>query len=76
MTYSDHQKALKQLKAKPAIMRKYLKHNSPKERSCGRATKKCVITGRVGGHISSYGINLCRQEFRKSAAKLGFKKYN
>lgn len=76
MTYSNHKKAFKQLRVKPAKLKKYIKHNSPKQRSCGRTTKRCVITGRIGGHIGKYGLSLCRQEFRDIATKLGFKKYN
>jgi hypothetical protein len=41
MTASDWRKALKQFVKKPAIKDKYIKHNKPKERSCGIATKKC-----------------------------------
>ena len=51
MTYSDYRKALKQLRAKPAKMHKYIKHNSPKPRKFGRLTKKCRRCGRPGGHI-------------------------
>ena len=76
MTYSDYRKVFKQLEAKPVKLKKYLKHNAPKKRSCGRATKRCRITGRIRGRISQYGLNLCRQTFRETATKLGFKKYN
>lgn len=76
MTYSDYRKTFKQLKVKPAKLKKYMKHNAPKKRSCGRAKKRCRITGRIGGHISKYGLNLCRQQFREIAPKLGFKKYS
>lgn len=76
MTYSDYRKALKQLKVKPPKMRKYLKHNSPKDRSCGFSTKKCKRCGRVRAHIDKYGLNVCRQCFREVATKIGFKKYN
>ena len=64
MTYSNYRKALKQLRAKPAKMKKFLKHNSPKKRSCGVSRKRCVRCGRIRGHISSYGLHLCRQCFR------------
>ena len=76
MTQSDHKKMYKQLKVKPTKLKKYIKHNAPKQRSCGKANKKCRVTGRVGGHISKYGLKLCRQEFRDIATKIGFKKYN
>jgi small subunit ribosomal protein S14 len=76
MTTSSYKKAFKQLKVKPNKIIKYNKHNAPKKRSCGRATKVCKVTGRVGGHVGKYGIGLCRQAFRQYATKLGFKKYN
>ena len=76
MTYSDYSKVFKQLKAKPVKMKKYIKHNSPKERKFGTAMKKCRRCGRVRGHISKYGLDLCRQCFRETATKLGFKKFS
>ncbi|MBI2135068.1 30S ribosomal protein S14 [Candidatus Woesearchaeota archaeon] len=57
-------------------MAKFIKHNSPKKRSCGISLKRCVMCGRIRGHISSYGLELCRQCFRENAVKLGFKKYS
>jgi len=76
MTYSDYRKVFKQLKAKPATLRKYVKHNAPVERTCGKTKKKCRRCGRVGAHIQKYGLNYCRQCFREIATQLGFKKYN
>lgn len=76
MTYSDYTKAFKQLRVKPIILDKYKKHNSPKERSCGFALKRCRRCGRIRAHISKYGIHLCRQCFREIATELGFKKFN
>ena len=76
MTTSDHKKVFKQLKAKSVILKKFLKHNAPKERSCGIGLKKCIRCGRTRGHIKKYGLNLCRQCFREIATKIGFKKYN
>lgn len=76
MTYSNYKKAFKQLRVKPAKLKKYVKHNAPKQRSCGKSTKRCTITGRVGGHVGKYGLNMCRQQFRAIANKLGFKKYS
>jgi small subunit ribosomal protein S14 len=76
MTYSNYKKELKQLKAKPAKMNKFLKHNTPKKRSCGISLNRCGRCGRIRGHIRSYGLNLCRQCFRDIAIDLGFKKYN
>ena len=76
MTYSDYKKVFKQLKSKPKKLKKYTKHNAPKERSCGKNLRKCRRCGRVGGHIKKYGINLCRQCFREVSTKIGFKKYS
>ena len=76
MTASDYRKMLKQLKNKPLKLKKFLKHNAPKKRSCGRSLKKCSRCGRVRGHISKYDLDLCRQCFREIATKIGFKKYS
>ena len=76
MTASDWKKNLKQLKKKPAIQLKWMKHNKPKDRKSGIAAKKCERCGRFGAHISSYGLNLCRQCFREIAVEIGFKKYS
>jgi small subunit ribosomal protein S14 len=76
MTASDWNKILKQMEKKPAKTEKFLKHNKPKQRKFGIATKKCQKCGRFGAHISSYGLNLCRQCFRETAVELGFKKYS
>ncbi|MEK6842434.1 MAG: 30S ribosomal protein S14 [Nanoarchaeota archaeon] len=53
-----------------------MKYNKPKDRKTGIATKKCERCGRFGAHISSYGLNLCRQCFRKIAIEIGFEKYS
>lgn len=76
MTYSDYRKVFKQLKSKPVKMQKYIKHNSPKPRKHGRATKKCTRCGRPGSYISKYDLKLCRTCFREIATSLGFKKYD
>jgi small subunit ribosomal protein S14 len=76
MTASDYKKAFKQLKRKPAKLKKFLKHNSPKQRSCGFSTKKCVRCNRTGAHLSQYGIHMCRQCFRDYATDIGFKQYS
>lgn len=77
MTYSSHTKVFKQLKSKPVKLKKFLKHNAPKERKFGYSIKRCRRCGRMGrGHISKYGIQLCRQCFREIATKIGFKKYS
>jgi len=75
MTASDWKKALKQLKKKPALLKRFLKYCKPKERKFGRSVKRCVRCGRIGAHIGSYGLDLCRQCFRELAKDLGFKKY-
>ena len=75
MTYSNYKKVFKQLKAKPVKLKKYVKHNAPKDRSCGRNLKRCERCGRTRAHIKKYGLNLCRQCFRQIALKIGFKKY-
>ena len=76
MTYSDYKKMFKQLKTKPVKLQKYRKHNSPKPRKYGRSTKKCRRCGRLGGHISKYGLDLCRTCFREIATNISFKKYS
>ena len=76
MTASDWKKILKQLKNKPEIRAKFLKHNKPKERTIGIAVRKCEKCGRFGAHIRSYGLNMCRHCFREIAEEIGFKKYS
>jgi len=76
MSYSNYDKVFKQLKVKPVKLTKYVKHNSPKIRKFGKSYLKCGVCGRIGGHIRSYGINLCRQCFRLNAKNIGFKKYS
>lgn len=76
MTYSDYKKVFKQLRAKPVKLKKFMKHNAPKERKFGRNVKRCSRCGRTRGHIDKYGLDLCRQCFREIATKLGFKKYS
>ncbi len=76
MTASDWKKITKQLKKKPAVLKKFLKHNKPKERKFGIAVKKCERCGRFGGHINQYRLHLCRHCFREFAVELGFKKYS
>ena len=76
MTVSDWKKTFKQLRVKQAKLRKFIKHNAPKDRSTGQTKKKCEQCGRVRGHISKYGLSLCRHCFREIAPKIGFKKYS
>lgn len=76
MTATNHKKVLKQLKGKPGKLAKWKKHSTPKDRAFGEQTKKCQICGRTGGHISKYGLGICRQCFRENAEDLGFRKYS
>lgn len=75
MTYSNYKKVFKQLKMKPVKLKRFLKHNAPKERKFGPNTKHCRICGSPRGHIGKYGLHICRRCFRNIATKLGFKKY-
>ena len=76
MTTSNYTKVFKQLKAKPAKLTRFIKHNAPKKRSAGVYHKKCRRCGRTGAHIQRWGLKLCRQCFRETAQKIGFRKYN
>jgi len=76
MTVSDYSKMAEQLKPKPVKYKKFLKHNSPKERTCGKTVKKCTRCGTSRGYINKYGIGVCRRCFRDIATKIGFKKFN
>ena len=76
MTTSDFNKMLNQLKPRPAKYKKFLKHNSPKKRTCGVSNFKCRMCGSMRAHIKKYGLNMCRRCFRDVATKIGFKKFN
>ena len=76
MTASDWNKITKQLKDKPVILQKFLRHCRPKQRKTGIAAKKCERCGRFGAHLSQYNLNLCRQCFREIAEEIGFHKYS
>ena len=76
MTSSSHTKVLKQIEGKPAKMQRYEKHNTPRERMFGKATKSCERCGNHRGHIGQYGLDLCRRCFRQIAQNIGFKKYS
>ena len=76
MTASDWRKTAKQLKNKEVVARKFERHNKPKDRKFGVASRKCERCGRFGAHIRSYGLNLCRHCFREIAVELGFKKFS
>jgi len=75
MTTSDHRKIMKQLEVKPVKLKKFVKHNEPKTRSCGQGLKKCKICGRTRAFIKKYNLKICRQCFRENAKNLGFKKF-
>jgi small subunit ribosomal protein S14 len=76
MTTTDYTKVMKQLQDKPGKKLKHAKYSIPKQRTGRALGRKCKRCGRNGGHISKYGINLCRQCFRDVATRIGFKKYN
>jgi len=76
MTASDWKKILKQLRSKPEKLKRFMKHNKPKERTSGVAKQKCQKCGRFGAHLNQYNIHLCRHCFREIAEEMGFKKYN
>ncbi len=76
MTASDWKKVTHQLRKKPAVLKKFLRHNKPQDRKFGIAMKKCEHCGRFGAHVGQYGLNLCRHCFRELAVELGFKKYS
>ena len=79
MTQSSWKKLYKPLaKSKPAVAKKFKKHNKPKVRTTGIAQDKfrCERCQRIGGHLGQYGLNLCRQCFREIAEEIGFKKYS
>jgi len=74
MTTSNHTKMFTQLVFKPAKLKKFIKHNQPKQRAFGKSTKKCGLCGRTHAYINKYGLNICRQCFRLNAKKIGFQK--
>ena len=76
MVASDWKKILKQLRVKPVIAKKFLKHNKPKARKWGVAAQKCRRCGRFGAHLNQYDLHLCRHCFREIAEDIGFKKYS
>lgn len=76
MTAKNYNKVFNQLESKPAKMVKYEKHNAPLKRAFGRGVTRCELCGTTRGHISKYGLNICRRCFRLNATKLGFKKLN
>lgn len=80
MTAKDYSKVKAQLENKPAKWAKYVKHNSPKVRpknnNFGKGITRCNTCGSTKGHISQFGLNICRRCFREHATTFGFKKLN
>lgn len=74
MTAKDYKKAIAQLGTKPAKWAKYQKHNAPKSRAYGFGVTRCEFCGTTRGHISKYGLDICRRCFRLNANQLGFKR--
>ena len=50
-----------------------VKYKKPRKKEEGRV---CRICGRPEGVIRKYGINMCRQCFKRKAKEMGFEKYN
>lgn len=74
MTYED---ILEQIAHKDGKVKKFKKHNTPKNRSQGDAKRKCRRCNRRGrGIIRKYNLYYCRQCFREVAEQIGFKKYS
>ena len=76
MSTSSFDKVFKQLDAKPAKKEKFVKHNKPKDRSCGVGNRKCRRCGTHRAHIRMYHLFFCRRCFRELAKVIGFKKFN
>jgi len=76
MSAKNYAKVKNQLGSKPAKWAKYEKHNSPKKRKFGFGVTRCKFCSTTRGHISQYGLNICRRCFRLNATKFGFKKLN
>ena len=76
MTTKNYQKVFKQLEPKPAKLKKFIKHNTPRDRKFGIGSRRCKRCGRFGAHVQKYGIHLCRQCLREVAKNIGFKKYS
>lgn len=54
---------------------RFLRHNTTKKRAFGKYTNPCSRCGGRRGHISKYGLDVCRRCFREIATKIGFKKF-
>ncbi len=76
MSYSSHKKLESQIISKEAKLKRFQKYNVPKKRTTGRKLKVCERCGNPRGHVSKYGLHLCRRCFREIATKIGFEKYD
>jgi ribosomal protein S14 len=76
MTISDYRNILKSIKDKPGKIKKYEKHNVPKQRHTGFTKQKCKVCLRSQALVGKYGLGLCRHCFRENALNLGFKKFS
>ncbi|MFH1327421.1 MAG: 30S ribosomal protein S14 [Candidatus Bathyarchaeota archaeon] len=52
-----------------------MKKKPKKERKYGIGSRQCKRCGTQGPLVRRLGLYLCRQCFRETAEKLGFKKY-
>ena len=76
MVQSSYKKVITQLRNKPIMKAKFIKHCLPSKRTCGRSRIKCRRCGRMQAIVGQYKIQLCRQCFREIATKIGFIKYS
>ena len=65
---------IKKIKPGKTKWKRALRHNAPKPRKFGQSLTRCIKCGGRRGHISKYGLNICRRCFREIAKELGFKK--
>lgn len=71
----SYQGVLEQIEHNRNKVKRFKKHNFPKERDFGKAKRVCRRCGRRGrGIIRKYDLHYCRQCFREIGNKLGFKK--
>lgn len=73
----SYKKVMDQIKENLNKLKRFKKHNLPKEREFGKSKRVCRRCGRTGrGIIRKYGLNHCRQCFREVADELGFEQYS
>jgi len=75
MTTANWTKVTNQLANNPSKLKKFMKHSTPKKRSCGKVNSKCRLCGSTRGMITKYKLNVCRRCFRQFALKIGFRQY-